>query len=551
MRGRASARGGGEIRPRAGAAAKHSGNHEGLARIRAKFGACRTSPRSARTRSGATPRAPPASSARRSTSSARRSSSRLDRAERGRAEPRLGPVPVHPAQPRVLAAGRVRRAADPARADAAGRIATRSPSERDEKQREAFMRRLGAGRGRDQARERRAEGAAREQHRPHAAGQGADRAHRSAGAGDPRCCTTGLMPRQAALFRGINVGRNRRVSMADIRETLEEHYDDVRTHGQSGNVVFSTDEVRQGARARAGAPHGRGARARDAHARPQPRAELGRIVKRNPLAEVAKNPSRYLVTFLADKPDAAKAQGAARTTSAPSRPSCTARRSTAGTRTGSSARSWRRSIADGLGTVGTARNWNTVDEAARADIRLRLAVVLVGDAPARRARARRRGRAGGRRCAGGAAGAGACQATPNDGFGPFGQGLPPVRAKTGTGHVLTGVVLSAVDCKPIRGCPGAVLAVEREGRLHAKLSATVLHGPRRPLPVREPEARLRRGVPGAHPRARRRQGLRDAAVADRRPAGDAKRTNVRFVLVRGASSSASRPRRPRRAPRSP
>jgi protocatechuate 3,4-dioxygenase beta subunit len=44
-----------------------------------------------------------------------------------------------------------------------------------------------------------------------------------------------------------------------------------------------------------------------------------------------------------------------------------------------------------------------------------------------------------------------CKPTPEDAFGPFTQASPPLRAKIGTGHVLTGVVLSSLDCKPIRG----------------------------------------------------------------------------------------------------
>jgi protocatechuate 3,4-dioxygenase beta subunit len=44
-----------------------------------------------------------------------------------------------------------------------------------------------------------------------------------------------------------------------------------------------------------------------------------------------------------------------------------------------------------------------------------------------------------------------CKPTPEDAFGPFGRVTPPLRAKIGAGHVLTGVVLSALDCKPIRG----------------------------------------------------------------------------------------------------
>ena len=42
-----------------------------------------------------------------------------------------------------------------------------------------------------------------------------------------------------------------------------------------------------------------------------------------------------------------------------------------------------------------------------------------------------------------------CPPTLDDGAGPFGRGAPPRRSKIGTGHVLTGTVLSSVDCSPI------------------------------------------------------------------------------------------------------
>jgi uncharacterized protein (DUF1697 family) len=45
------------------------------------------------------------------------------------------------------------------------------------------------------------------------------------------------MARQVVLLRGINVGRNRRVAMAALREALD-GFEDVVTHGQSGNVVL-------------------------------------------------------------------------------------------------------------------------------------------------------------------------------------------------------------------------------------------------------------------------------------------------------------------------
>ncbi len=44
----------------------------------------------------------------------------------------------------------------------------------------------------------------------------------------------------AALLRGINVGGNRKIPMAELRALLEETgYDDVRTYLQSGQAVFS------------------------------------------------------------------------------------------------------------------------------------------------------------------------------------------------------------------------------------------------------------------------------------------------------------------------
>lgn len=45
-----------------------------------------------------------------------------------------------------------------------------------------------------------------------------------------------------ALLRGINVGRNKRIAMADLRTMLESlGYTDVRTHLQSGNALFAAE----------------------------------------------------------------------------------------------------------------------------------------------------------------------------------------------------------------------------------------------------------------------------------------------------------------------
>lgn len=67
-----------------------------------------------------------------------------------------------------------------------------------------------------------------------------------------------------------------------------------------------------------------------------------------------------------------------------------------------------------------------------------------------------------------------CPATVSDGFGPFGRGSPPVRASIGKGHVLTGVILSSLDCRPIPGARVEVWQSNKKGRYVRALSATVL-----------------------------------------------------------------------------
>ena len=122
-----------------------------------------------------------------------------------------------------------------------------------------------------------------------------------------------------------------------------------------------------------------------------------------------------------------------------------------------------------------------------------------------------------------------CSPTLGDGFGPFGRGLPPVRATIGEGHVLTGVVLSAVGCKPLPGATVEVWQVGRNGRYTRATSATVFtDGQGRfrfegPFPPR---------YEGAPPHIH----LRVSAPVHRQllyrvlPARGAKRTVVRLVL---------------------
>jgi len=110
--------------------------------------------------------------------------------------------------------------------------------------------------------------------------------------------------RHVALLRGINVGRAKRVAMADLRALVEGlGYRDVRTLLNSGNVVFSAPGSLRGDPASRiekalAARLGVSARVIAVSAK-----ELGAIVRGNPLLDVAHDPSRLLVSVLADPKD--------------------------------------------------------------------------------------------------------------------------------------------------------------------------------------------------------------------------------------------------------
>jgi len=101
-----------------------------------------------------------------------------------------------------------------------------------------------------------------------------------------------------ALLRGINLGPNRRVAMADLRAWLTElGYADVRTHLQSGNAVFgspdSAAEVTRQLEKRlaAGAGFPVACVVRTA-------AQLRRVLAGNPFADIATDGARLAVAFL-------------------------------------------------------------------------------------------------------------------------------------------------------------------------------------------------------------------------------------------------------------
>jgi uncharacterized protein (DUF1697 family) len=112
------------------------------------------------------------------------------------------------------------------------------------------------------------------------------------------------MPRQVALLRGVNVGPTTKVGMAPLREVFAElGFTDVKTYVNSGNVVFdgrkaSVAKVEAAIAAMCGW---------DVPVVLRTQAELGAVLERDPLGEVANNASRYLVLFADGTVDPAKA----------------------------------------------------------------------------------------------------------------------------------------------------------------------------------------------------------------------------------------------------
>jgi uncharacterized protein (DUF1697 family) len=106
------------------------------------------------------------------------------------------------------------------------------------------------------------------------------------------------MARCAILLRGINIGPNNRIPMAELRSLLtRDGFGDVATYLQSGNVVLSST----------GSPEATARRCEHLIAERfgleirsvvRTHGELEAVVRADPLPEAAANPKRYQVTFL-------------------------------------------------------------------------------------------------------------------------------------------------------------------------------------------------------------------------------------------------------------
>jgi uncharacterized protein (DUF1697 family) len=166
-----------------------------------------------------------------------------------------------------------------------------------------------------------------------------------------------------ALLRGVNLGSSRRVRMEGLRELLSGlGYGDVRTYLQSGNVVLDSG-ARPGqleARLEGELAEGLGF-AVDVFVRT--RSELASVLDRNPLAEIATDPARYLVTFLRAKPGAALAARLAAIDLAPERLAVSGREIYSWHPGGVGRSELAKLLSErSLGMTATARNWTTIEK---------------------------------------------------------------------------------------------------------------------------------------------------------------------------------------------
>lgn len=117
------------------------------------------------------------------------------------------------------------------------------------------------------------------------------------------------MRRYVALLRGINLGNRNRVPMGELRTALgEQGFSAVRSHLQSGNVVFDHASTEPGVLADeiAGIVTDRfGVRAA---VLVRMADEIAGVVERNPLGAQPNDPAKFLVAFLESEPDPRRAR---------------------------------------------------------------------------------------------------------------------------------------------------------------------------------------------------------------------------------------------------
>jgi uncharacterized protein (DUF1697 family) len=167
------------------------------------------------------------------------------------------------------------------------------------------------------------------------------------------------MPVYIALIRGINVGGHKKLKMADVKIAFEElGLDGVRTHLQSGNVVFRSSRSDRAKLAKAL----EGILGVEARIILRTADELRSVIAANPFPEDAKrNPSGFVVEFLSDKPAAAAMQALRDAYQGPETMQLLGAELYIHYGEGMGRSKLTNTLIERkLGVAGTARNWNTV-----------------------------------------------------------------------------------------------------------------------------------------------------------------------------------------------
>jgi uncharacterized protein (DUF1697 family) len=149
--------------------------------------------------------------------------------------------------------------------------------------------------------------------------------------------------------------------MPQLRAALEDAgLEEVRTYLQSGNVVLTSRD----SAAKVARTFERLIEKEFGLKIPvvvRTRAEVARVVKRNPLAKVAKNPKRYQVSFLEKKPSAELVRKLEAVAAPAERVVAKGREIYAWHPEGvARSKLWAALAGKGLGVTATARNWTTV-----------------------------------------------------------------------------------------------------------------------------------------------------------------------------------------------
>jgi uncharacterized protein (DUF1697 family) len=169
------------------------------------------------------------------------------------------------------------------------------------------------------------------------------------------------VPKHIVLLRGINIGPRNRVAMPKLRDVLTEAgFDDVRTYVQSGNVVLSGAGSADDVARRCEQLISRHFQL-DIPVVVRTRAQLAKVVERNPLSKVATDPKRYQVSFLTGKLSAEVVRKLEEV-AAPTERFVVSGREVYAWHPAGAARSklWAMLAGRGLGVTATARNWTTV-----------------------------------------------------------------------------------------------------------------------------------------------------------------------------------------------